>query len=127
MATSLISRVARFEKNEQNADAWARGDANTSVDFGTGIQVRSPAKLIADKAAAIDAESARLSNQATTLINSKSQVIDQMIARKSADFDAAADAAIGSISVAAPFAAIASVVRGATIYMKTIAIKIGTL
>ncbi|AFN39127.1 pectin lyase activity [Burkholderia phage BcepMigl] len=47
MTSSLQSRVEKFDQTVTNVDAWARGDANTSVDFGGG-PVRSPAKLIAD-------------------------------------------------------------------------------
>ncbi|AAQ54995.1 pectin lyase-like protein [Burkholderia phage Bcep22] len=47
MTSSLQSRVEKFDKIVTDADAWARGDANTSVDFGGG-PVRSPAKLISD-------------------------------------------------------------------------------
>lgn len=55
MSDALNSRVARFEANEANVDAWVKGDASTSVDFGGGA-VRSPAKLIADNQAAISAK-----------------------------------------------------------------------
>lgn len=54
MTDPLNGRVTRFEQNEANVDAWAKGDSNTSVDFGGGA-VRSPAKLIRDNDAVINA------------------------------------------------------------------------
>lgn len=64
MTTDLQSRVARFGQNEENVDAWAKGDETTSVDFGGG-PVRSPTKLIYEKEQEINAAADGLLRQST--------------------------------------------------------------
>lgn len=61
---SLQTDISQLQTDATLIHAWSQGDAATSVTMG-GVPVRSPARLIADKDAAINAAANGILAQAT--------------------------------------------------------------